>query len=210
MRLLSPRARCFRDTPRQHARQARAAGRSELRGARALGRADLAAWLGARPIVAGVQRYGRARLHLDGHAVELGFTDFHAAEAARYGMVRRLSGNEAIVSEQLARKLGLATGDRLAVGDGMRVAGVFRGYGDAGLRMLVDDAGSGSSFQIVGQALPAPIRLAHPVSTGTLEQAYLSLRLAIVDHLDRGGERLPLFVDEVFVNWDQERRARGA
>jgi uncharacterized protein YhaN len=47
------------------------------------------------------------------------------------------------------------------------------------------------------------------VSTGTLEQAYLALRLAIVDHLDQGGERLPLFVDEVFVNWDAERRARG-
>jgi uncharacterized protein YhaN len=47
------------------------------------------------------------------------------------------------------------------------------------------------------------------VSTGTLEQAYLSLRLAIVDHLDQGGECLPLFVDEVFVNWDRERRGRG-
>jgi uncharacterized protein YhaN len=53
------------------------------------------------------------------------------------------------------------------------------------------------------------VALAAPVSTGTLEQAYLSLRLAIVDHLDRGGERLPLFVDEVFVNWDSDRRARG-
>jgi uncharacterized protein YhaN len=53
------------------------------------------------------------------------------------------------------------------------------------------------------------VTLAPPVSTGTLEQAYLGLRLAIVDHLDRGGERLPLFVDEVFVNWDAERRAHG-
>jgi uncharacterized protein YhaN len=57
--------------------------------------------------------------------------------------------------------------------------------------------------------LPAPVALAPPVSTGTLEQAYLSLRLAIVDHLDQGAELLPLFIDEVFVNWDQERRARG-
>ena len=61
----------------------------------------------------------------------------------------------------------------------------------------------------MGPGLPAPVPLATPVSTGTLEQAYLSLRLAIVDHLDRSGERLPLFVDEVFVNWDGERRARG-
>jgi uncharacterized protein YhaN len=47
------------------------------------------------------------------------------------------------------------------------------------------------------------------MSTGTLEQAYLALRLAIVDHLDQGLERLPLFVDEVLVNWDRERRTRG-
>ena len=51
--------------------------------------------------------------------------------------------------------------------------------------------------------------LAPPVSTGTLEQAYLALRLAIVDHLDQGLERLPLFVDEVLVNWDGHRMARG-
>ena len=47
------------------------------------------------------------------------------------------------------------------------------------------------------------------VSTGTREQAYLALRLAAVDELDTGGERLPVFVDEVFVNWDEDRRSRG-
>jgi uncharacterized protein YhaN len=48
-----------------------------------------------------------------------------------------------------------------------------------------------------------------PISTGTREQVYLALRLAIVDHLDRGGERLPLFLDEAFVNWDPGRLERG-
>jgi len=57
--------------------------------------------------------------------------------------------------------------------------------------------------------LPQPIALASPISTGTLEQAYLSLRLTIVDHLDEGAEKLPIFVDEAFVNWDEERRDRG-
>ncbi|HUF75832.1 MAG TPA: hypothetical protein VMM35_06120, partial [Longimicrobiales bacterium] len=77
-------------------------------------------------------------------------------------------------------------------------------------RLVVDERGDGGDlFQLVGPGLPAPVPLAAPVSTGTLEQAYLSLRLAIVDHLDQGGERLPLFVDEVFVNWDAERRSRG-
>ena len=76
-------------------------------------------------------------------------------------------------------------------------------------RILVDEGGSGDVFQVLGPGLPAPVPLTPPVSTGTLEQAYLSLRLAIVDHLDQGGERLPLFVDEIFVNWDDERRGRG-
>jgi uncharacterized protein YhaN len=76
-------------------------------------------------------------------------------------------------------------------------------------RMVVDETDGAHPFRLVGPGLPAPVTLAAPVSTGTLEQAYLALRLAIVDHLDQGGERLPLFVDEVFVNWDAERRARG-
>jgi uncharacterized protein YhaN len=95
--------------------------------------------------------------------------------------------------------------------DLVRRAGAYLGHLTGGRydRMLVDDAGDDGVFQIVGPELPAPIPLAHPVSTGTLEQAYLALRLAIVDHLDRGGESLPLFVDEVFVNWDEARAARG-
>jgi uncharacterized protein YhaN len=76
-------------------------------------------------------------------------------------------------------------------------------------RLVIDEADGDHLFHLVGPGLPAPIPLAPPVSTGTLEQAYLSLRLAIVDHLDQGGERLPLFVDEVFVNWDGTRRSRG-
>ncbi|NNF27618.1 MAG: hypothetical protein HKN73_10405, partial [Gemmatimonadetes bacterium] len=48
-----------------------------------------------------------------------------------------------------------------------------------------------------------------PLSTGTREQVYLALRLAIIDHLDARGERLPLFMDEAFVNWDAGRRDRA-
>ncbi|MCG6986851.1 MAG: AAA family ATPase [Gemmatimonadetes bacterium] len=76
-------------------------------------------------------------------------------------------------------------------------------------RIVADEAGEGDVFYILGPDLPGPVALRPPVSTGTLEQAYLALRLAIVDHLDQGTERLPLFVDEVFVNWDGRRRTRG-
>lgn len=48
-----------------------------------------------------------------------------------------------------------------------------------------------------------------PISTGTRDQIYFALRLAIIDHLDEGQERLPLFVDEALVNWDAERLERG-
>ena len=75
--------------------------------------------------------------------------------------------------------------------------------------LLLDEQGDGDLFQLVGPGLPRPIPLAAPISTGTLEQAYLSLRLAIVDHLDQGPEKLPIFIDEAFVNWDAERRDRG-
>ena len=76
-------------------------------------------------------------------------------------------------------------------------------------RILVDELGEGDLFRLVGPGLPQPVPLARPISTGTLEQAYLSLRLAIVDHLDRERERLPLFIDEALVNWDPTRRDRG-
>jgi uncharacterized protein YhaN len=46
----------------------------------------------------------------------------------------------------------------------------------------------------------------NPLSSGTLDQIYLALRLAIADHIDHGSARLPLFLDEVFVNWDANRR----
>lgn len=43
-------------------------------------------------------------------------------------------------------------------------------------------------------------------SRGTREQLYLSLRLAIIEHLDKSNEtKLPLILDDVFVNWDKDR-----
>jgi uncharacterized protein YhaN len=76
-------------------------------------------------------------------------------------------------------------------------------------RIVVDEAAGSQRFQLSGPALARLVPLAPPISTGTLEQAYLALRLAIVDHLDQGLEKLPLFVDEILVNWDDRRRRRG-
>ncbi|MEQ9397593.1 MAG: AAA family ATPase [Longimicrobiales bacterium] len=76
-------------------------------------------------------------------------------------------------------------------------------------RILADETRDDGPFHLRGPSLADPIPLAPPLSTGTLEQAYLALRLAIVDHLDEGQERLPLVLDEVLVNWDEARRSRG-
>jgi uncharacterized protein YhaN len=55
-----------------------------------------------------------------------------------------------------------------------------------------------------GEAFSQPV--GPPLSQGTLDQIYLALRLAIIDHLDADREHLPVFLDEVFVNWDEPRR----
>ena len=66
-----------------------------------------------------------------------------------------------------------------------------------------------ASFYLRGPAAREPRKVGEPLSQGTREQVYLALRLAIIDHLDADGERLPLFMDEALVNWDAWRRDRA-
>lgn len=47
-----------------------------------------------------------------------------------------------------------------------------------------------------------------PLSQGTLDQIYLAIRFALVDHLDESKESLPVLLDETFVNCDPDRRRR--
>ncbi|NIP58127.1 MAG: AAA family ATPase [Gemmatimonadetes bacterium] len=78
-------------------------------------------------------------------------------------------------------------------------------------RLRMSETDLDGTLLLQGPGYPGPVGLddGTPVSTGTREQVYLALRLAIVDHLDAGGERLPVFLDEAFVNWDEARRERG-
>lgn len=76
-------------------------------------------------------------------------------------------------------------------------------------RLLMPERDLDGTLLLQGPGYPGPVEVDTPISTGTREQVYLALRLAIVDHLDADGERLPLFLDEAFVNWDEERRERG-
>jgi uncharacterized protein YhaN len=56
-----------------------------------------------------------------------------------------------------------------------------------------------------GQTLPVEL-----LSSGTREQLFLALRLAIVSAYAKKGTRLPLILDDVLVNFDRERAAAAA
>ena len=43
------------------------------------------------------------------------------------------------------------------------------------------------------------------LSRGTKNQVYLAMRLAIISEMEENGEKMPLFFDEAFGNWDEER-----
>ncbi|GAU77183.1 AAA family ATPase [Fusibacter sp. 3D3] len=42
-------------------------------------------------------------------------------------------------------------------------------------------------------------------SKGTIHQLFLAFRLAVIDSLNEGPDKLPLVLDEVFINWDDQR-----
>lgn len=48
------------------------------------------------------------------------------------------------------------------------------------------------------------------LSRGTAEQLYLALRLGLVEHFAAGAEPLPIVMDDILVNFDDERAARAA
>jgi uncharacterized protein YhaN len=75
--------------------------------------------------------------------------------------------------------------------------------------LTVDDADpSDVQLQVrrSGEEFPEPV--APPLSRGTIQQVYFALRLAMVEQVE-GEEPLPLFLDEMFVNWDPDRTASG-
>jgi uncharacterized protein YhaN len=48
------------------------------------------------------------------------------------------------------------------------------------------------------------------LSRGTAEQLYLALRFGLVEHFAAGAEALPIVMDDILVNFDEERAARAA
>lgn len=81
--------------------------------------------------------------------------------------------------------------------------------GDYTRIITLDDRCAGERLAVVGkQGEYQPLE--SPLSSGTLDQIHLAFRLAVIDHLDEGHEHLPLVLDEVLINWDDQRFEAGA
>ncbi len=74
-------------------------------------------------------------------------------------------------------------------------------------RRLDFEEGAGGGLFIAGSGRDEPVRVAPPLSRGTLDQIFLCLRLGLLDHLDEGRERLPLVLDDALLRMDAARRA---
>ena len=75
--------------------------------------------------------------------------------------------------------------------------------------LTVDDAAAEDArLQVRRTGAEFPETVDTPLSRGTIQQIYFALRLAMVD-LVEGDEPLPLFLDEMFVNWDPGRTTSG-
>ena len=47
------------------------------------------------------------------------------------------------------------------------------------------------------------------MSEGTVDQLYLSLRLAAVENIVAGGLKMPFLADDLFINYDDDRSRAG-
>ena len=125
--------------------------RAETQGATQPSISEVADWLVGQGAVTLIQAYGRQRMRLQGRQIELGFTEFSAREAGRYGVAGALAGGDALLSERLARDLGVATNDSIVVADTvLRIRGVFPGFGDLQPRLLVDNATASTLASMLG------------------------------------------------------------
>ncbi len=71
--------------------------------------------------------------------------------------------------------------------------------------MFVNSDDSEPRLHVLKSGCKIPMHVTSSFSKGTHQQIYLSLRLALLDHLDRGKNQLPLVLDETFSNWDDDR-----
>ena len=117
---------------------------------------DLADTLATQPEVVSVSGSGSGLIRVGGVNAELGYAEFTEPESARYGLNRALEEGECLISERLARALGVDVDEVLHLdsGQALHIAGVFAGFGDPAPRVLVDQSTAVSlGFNIVIDSL---------------------------------------------------------
>ncbi|TVP57426.1 MAG: hypothetical protein EA351_05855 [Gemmatimonadales bacterium] len=72
--------------------------------------------------------------------------------------------------------------------------------------LILGDEETPDALLLRAPHLPDALPVGEPISTGTREQVFLALRLAVLELIEGDGEPLPLILDEALVNWDPERR----
>ena len=140
--------------------------------------AEIKAWLQRRPEVEAILRGGRADSQIDGTPIEiLGLAD-QATISAHWPLLqstadswdRLRAGNAGLASEQLARRLRLAVGDRIEIATAsgnwpIEVVGIYADYGnpkgqlavniDALLRHFPDIPQTRLGLRVAAPAIPA-------------------------------------------------------
>ncbi|WP_432408440.1 AAA family ATPase [Wukongibacter sp. M2B1] len=71
--------------------------------------------------------------------------------------------------------------------------------------IFIDEDDEDNTIMIKESGKNVPKKVSGAFSKGTLNQLYLSLRLSLIDYLDRNQEALPICFDELLINWDDQR-----
>lgn len=85
-----------------------------------------------------------------------------------------------------------------------KIAGEYLSEITDGAYTNIDVVEDGKKKSIYVEKQGLKMKVDEKFSLGTLNQIFLSLRLALIDHLD-DSETLPICFDELLVNWDHER-----
>jgi hypothetical protein len=175
------------------------AGREEERTRLAAGRAE------ADRALAALERMDDA-----GIAERLGLARERLARAERKervleAMLEALAEARRTIAGFLAERLPPLAAGHLARITGGRYETLFIDP----LTLRIETVPARGDVEAAGGAFPAPERIApEAVSQGARDQMYLAVRLALVE-LMSGGEPQPVFLDDPFVHFDPERRARA-
>ena len=144
-------------------------------------------------------------------------TEGRDSEMARLRL--ELAGLQERRDEALDRYAVLAIAERLmavtqAYNEQTRQPAVIKRAGElfatitAGRFVRVVVPSDGGEFQVYDAASRATP--SSKLSTGAAQQLYLALRIALIESLDESGPGLPVLMDDVFANFDPERKLGAA